>query len=197
MKEIPLILLLTLSINGIGTSQTCFSWTWPGVSNLYKINIDCKCSDCCEVDFIAPTNVFLGFQISMSSDGNLYGKAEGDDIYKIDTLTGIASLYFDIPDNSLLNGSDGLLALTPNLFYTVTYDVGELYEINTSTGVITNLGTLPYVPAGDITLFDGEIYYHAQTSIVPQSTAILRVNLSDPPSSEIVFSYPNNYLFLE
>jgi hypothetical protein len=195
MKIIPLILFLTLSITGINIGQSYFSWTWPGVSNLYKSNIDCLCSDCCEFDFIAPTGIFFGFQISMSSDGNLYGKAELEDIYKIDTITGLNSLYFDIPDNSLLEGADGLLAMTPNLFYTVTYDLGELYEINTATGTITNLGTLPYVPAGDITMFDGEIYYTAQISITPQALAILKVNLSDPSSSEIVFNYPNNQIF--
>src|SRR6187431_1996560 len=193
MKKIPLFLFWALSLDVMG--QSYFSWPWPGLSDLYKINTDCSCSDCCEVEFIGPTNNAFVYQISMSSDGNLYGKAETEDIYKIDTLTGLSELYFDIPDNSLLWGSDGLLAMTPTLFYTITYDNGELYEINTATGVITNLGTLPYVLAGDITLFDGEIYYHAITGVVPVTNAILRVNLGDPSSSEIVFNYPGNYIF--
>ncbi len=45
-----------------------------------------------------------------------------------------------------------------------------------------------------MTWLDGEIYYHAPTSVVPIINALLSVNLSDSASREIVFNYPTNYL---
>src|SRR6187551_159447 len=146
MKHNCLIIFTVLLTHNSAFSQSFFMW--PISAELHKQSVNCPCDDCCEINLIAPIASPYGYQISMSTDGKLYAKNDLTDIYRIDTLTGISNLYFDIPDNSLLLGSDGLMAFTPNLFYTIKDNVGELYEINTLSGVITNLGTLPYDPSG-------------------------------------------------
>src|SRR5688500_14475215 len=152
-----ILLLLTLifishSLNGV--AQEYYSNNY---NSLFRVNIDCSCSNCCEEQLIGATYEY-GNGLSMDPLGELYGLS--DDIYSIDPNSGTYSIYFDIPSSYPLRL--GLISVGGGIFYSMVDPfVGNgCVEINTNNGVLTNLGSNPIYPChGDMTLFNGEVYY--------------------------------------
>lgn len=67
-----------------------------------------------------------------------------------------------------------------------------LLEINVNTGTITNLGSAPEYPChGDLTLFNGEVYYNTRINNFPTDPRIVKFSLSDPTNVTLVMQYSN------
>jgi gliding motility-associated-like protein len=129
----------------------------------------------------------------MSPDGKLYASDWTNHIYQIDTLTGASTVIFTMP---LQPRIIGLLTLGGGIFYSfleISDNLGDtLISINTNTGVVTQLGVVPLKIHGDMTLFNGEIYY---LHVFPNNwftdyRGIVKLNVSDPANSELVAVYP-------
>ncbi len=124
--------------------------------------------------------------IAISPDGDFYIL-----LYELgaNPIQSIAKL--DIPNNSL-----SILCLTPISYNSLTCDAqGVLYAVggfgmfsyDLNTGQATDMGPVNFQPSGDITFRNNKMYCAAGEGIV-------EVNLSNPMSSQLIFSYtlPNN-----
>jgi len=179
-----------------GSAQTYFAYQTLGNShNLYKIKLDCLCPECCQINVIGPT-IQLSEGLTMSPDGKLYACDMANHIYLIDTLTGASTLIFSLPPSPAMLG---LVTLGGGIFYSMlevsTNNADTLVEINVNTGIVTKLGVVPFSQSGDLTVYNGEIYYlHTYPNVnMVQYRGIVKVNISDPANSTLVTIYPNDY----
>ncbi len=195
-KIYGLIVFITgLSFN-LGLSQTYFVCQRVGFQDyLYKLKLNCLCEGCDEIHLIGPTGDFVrGF--TMSPDGKMYGTDWYNHIYQVDTLTGTPTLIFTLPAQPKVQG---LITLGGGIFYTLLgiddQMADTLLEINVNTGIVTQLGVVPFLAHGEMAVYNGEIYY---LHVWPvwwniQYWGIVKLNLNDPPSSSLVVKYEFPY----
>ncbi|MEF9995647.1 MAG: PEP-CTERM sorting domain-containing protein [Burkholderiaceae bacterium] len=104
-------------------------------------------------------NTGVGFMtdLAFSPTGELYGTSFTD-LYKINTLTGAATLIGSTGrfSNALVFGADGTL-------YAQDYGGGTLFKINTTTGAGTVIGSNGYVSSGDLAFIGSDLYLSAQS----------------------------------
>lgn len=115
------------------------------ITGFYKFGFNssiCACENCCELELIAPTMAFSD-GIAMDSLENVLGIAIASDIYKIDTIDGTYSIYFDIPIPNL--NIQGFASNGGSIFYImITPEISNtVYRINVTTGTMVNLGESP------------------------------------------------------
>ncbi len=191
------VIHLLFPINSFITAQTYFGLTFntaPG--ELLNFNLSCSCVDCCSQQLYgccSPSSIAqtipISTSVSISPDGHLYGF--NTDLYEIDTLTGNYSLFFDVPAANEL--SIGLIAMGNGIFYSMVDDVvgAGLLEINTATGIITNLGSDPVYPChGDMTLANNIVYYPTWVNNLQSNKGIASFSLSDPTNVTLVMNIP-------
>ncbi|MEP6647924.1 MAG: hypothetical protein ABJC12_12620, partial [Saprospiraceae bacterium] len=161
------------------------SYFATGSKILYKIDInDSGCG--CSFDYIAPI-VNYPFGLSFCPD-TILTEVGTPDLWQIDTVTGGETQIFDMPPD-IFPYFVGLLCVGNGIFYSMTKANDELYRYNVTNGTLTLVGSTGFVAIGDLTLFDGNIYYSAIGGIVQLDTN----NLSN---SSMVVSLPNNYIVL-
>ena len=123
----------------------------------------------------------------------MYGINEANrDIYRIDTTTGTAALFYDLPN---LGPLMGLATLGDGIFYTFLMNMpapgDTILIINTNTGFILKR-TVPDRANGDLAVYNGEIYYIAKEPLGPPgwfNRGIAKLNLNDLGSSYMVINY--------
>lgn len=162
-------------------------------NSLYKTEITCTCGDCCEFETIGNTFGF-GSGLTFSPNGDLFGFA--DYIFQIDPNTGNYSVYYIPTINTILLG---IISTGNGIFYSMIDQNVEsgngCIEMNTNTGVITNLGSDPiYTCQGDLCLFNGEVYYPSYINFSSSNRAIVKFSLSNPTNVSVVINYSGNYV---
>jgi hypothetical protein len=93
--------------------------------------------------------------IAFSTSGRLYG-VTASALYSINPLTGAATFI-----GNLDAGNDGIdsLAWADGALYAALSATQQLYAVNTTTGLATELtGTLPAAASGDLVFADGALY---------------------------------------
>jgi gliding motility-associated-like protein len=198
-KLICLVVLTINLCNNCVFSQTYFGITALQPGELYKFDLGCTCTNCCnqqlysccQSNLIGPTYPISSSQ-SISPEGHLFGL--NTDLYEIDTLTGNYSIVFDIPPSYPF--LFGLIAAGNGIFYSMLDNIvgNGLIEINTITGIITNLGSNPAYPIeGDMTLSNGIVYYPTWVNNNGGNKGIASFLLGDPMNVNLVMNYPTTY----
>ena len=143
----------------------------------------------CSYEFFGMASGVQNYGITMTPESlfiNLNSANEWT-LQIIDQVTGNITTYFEIPEPSLVPIWGGLVSIGNGIFYSIHLPDNSLYEINVNTGIITFLGIVPYYNGnGDLTLFDGEIYYPWLTLNETILNGIIKLNVSDPSQSELV-----------
>ncbi|HXR81442.1 MAG TPA: hypothetical protein VN763_11010, partial [Saprospiraceae bacterium] len=197
-KVYGLIIFIVALASSLSVGQTYFVFQRLGPNSyLQKLNLDCLCDDCCHFTFIGQT-VNLQEGLTMSPDGKLYGNDWTNHIYEIDTLTAAATLIFSMPPVPRMLG---LVTLGGGIFYSllgITDQIADtLIEINVNTGTVTKLGVVPFHQIGDLTVYNGEIYFYY---VFPdnwniQTWGIVKLNINDPENSTLVVDCEINCCF--
>jgi len=197
-KVYGLIIFIVALASSLSVGQTYFVFQRLGPNSyLQKLNLDCLCDDCCHFTFIGQT-VNLQDGLTMSPDGKLYGTDWTNHIYQIDTLTAAATLIFSMPPVPRMLG---LVTLGGGIFYSllgITDQIADtLIEINVNTGTVTKLGVVPFHQIGDLTVYNGEIYFYY---VFPdnwniQTWGIVKLNVNDPENSTLVVDCEINCCF--
>ncbi|MEO6132474.1 MAG: gliding motility-associated C-terminal domain-containing protein [Saprospiraceae bacterium] len=198
-KTYGLIFFIVGLAYSMGMGQIYFVFQRVGPQGyLHKLKLNCQCADCCQLNLIGPTVNFQG-GLTMSPDGKLYANDYTNHIYQIDTLSGATTLIFTLPPQPRMLG---LVTLGGGIFYSmleISPSLADtLIEINVNTGVVTKLGVVPYKAIGDMTVYNGEIYYYY---VFPnnwniQYWGIVKLNVNDPASSTLVVDCEINCCFL-
>src|SRR5688500_17662867 len=157
--------ILLVAISNAGHSQIYY-----GVSSFpcetYKITVgDDNCS--CEVELLHTSTApgCPGEDAAYCGDGNLYINGM-DGIYQYDVVSGIATLAFPFPATPLWPipgfGLTGLACADDSIFYFDVFDVlgtdNWLYQFDATTGVMTNLGEIPFQIGQGISFANGNLY---------------------------------------
>jgi gliding motility-associated-like protein len=197
-KSIVLILFQLFTINSYLISQTYFGLTFDTQGELLNFNLSCNCIDCCNQQLYSCCNtttiaqtIAISNSASISPDGHLYGL--NTDLYEIDTLTGNFSVYFDVPPMYEMN--IGLIAIGNGIFYSMIDNIAGngLLEINTNTGIITNLGSDPVYPChGDMALANNIVYYPTLVNNFPGNKGLASFSLNDPTNVTFIMNIPTN-----
>jgi gliding motility-associated-like protein len=143
----------------------------------------------CSYEFFGMASGVLNSGITMTPESLFINLNDANEwtLQIIDQVTGNITTYFEIPEPSLVPIWGGLVSIGNGIFYSIHLPDNSLYEINVNTGIITFLGIVPYYNGnGDLTLFDGEIYYPWLTLNETILNGIVQLNVSDPSQSELV-----------
>lgn len=164
-------------------AQTYFS-TGSGI--LYKITVNnSQCN--CNYDQLSTTIPFYPNGISFLPDTTLV-ISEVPSIFNVDTLNGgLIPVYTQ--SNPGQPHFTTLLGIGDGIFYSMNFYDDKLYRININTDEITLLGSTGYDALGDITLYNGSIYY-------PYLNGIVLLDTNNTANSFPIVSYPDNYIFL-
>jgi len=191
------LLISIFVINYNISAQTYFGITYTNQGELYKFNVGCNCTNCCNEDLYSCCNSNFIFQTlpignaqAISPQGFLYGL--NGDLYEIDTLTGSFSVFFDMPPEYPFLG--GLIAIGNGIFYSMIDNIvgNGLLEINTVSGMVTNLGSDPVYPChGDMCLSNEIVYYPTWVNNFGGNKGIASFSLSEPTSVTLVLNYPS------
>jgi gliding motility-associated-like protein len=197
-RLIALVFFQLFTINSFVLAQTYFGLTFNTPGELLNFNLSCNCLNCCNQQLYSccsPTTIAqttpISSAVSISPDGHLYGL--NTDIYEIDTLTGNYSVYFDMPPE--YESVIGLIAIGSGIFYSMIDNIAGngLLEINTNTGIITNLGSNPIYPCyGDLTLANNIVYYPTWINNFAGTKGIASFILSDPTNVTLVMNIPTS-----
>jgi hypothetical protein len=112
-------------------------------------------------------------------------------LLEIDLINGTSSLYFDFDPLNIPDG--GIVCVASGIFYMMQQGGSasdELWRLNTNDGTATIVGYTGFSPEGDLTLYNGEIYYY--TNQPGNASGIVKVDISNPANSEIIFTIPSN-----
>ncbi|MEP6648120.1 MAG: hypothetical protein ABJC12_13605, partial [Saprospiraceae bacterium] len=194
MKFFSFIFIIIIIEINESYSQTFYAC--GGLLNYWNLELNtenCFCSNCgCSISHISSTNNYWD-GISVSPEGNLFGY--DNDIYEINKLTGQPLLYFNVPPGTPWMA--GIVAIGNGIFYsmsdTANAVTAALYRIDVNLGTAINLGYTGIPSKGDMTMFDGNLYY--PTIINPNSNGIVKVDMSNPSNSYIIVTYPSSYAF--
>ena len=165
----------------------------PG--GIFSIDLNCPCPDCVEHEFIGQPPDLMQWGFSISPDGSLYGLTQTNDIYAIEPATGIGTLVLDLPYNLTQFKFNGLAFATNDICYSIqgASSVDTVYEINIVTGTATPLGAvIRNIFVGDITFFNGDLYYASYESPTSNNLGLSRVKISNPLISELVLDLPED-----
>ncbi len=197
-KVYALIIFIVGLASDLSIGQTYFVCQRVGFQDyLYKLKLSCLCADCTDLHLIGPTGDFAR-GMTMSPDGKLYGCDWYNHIYQVDTLNGTSTLIFTLPIQPKVIG---LVTLGGGIFYSfleISDDLADTLEaIDVNTGIITKLGIVPDKAIAELTVYNGEIYYHW---VFPnnwniQDWGITKLNLNDPASSTEVVTCENPCCF--
>ena len=175
-----------------GAAQSYFAYQESGADQLLvKITLDCNCPGCCIIEEIGPTRQWQS-RLTMSPEGRLYGIDEENDLYFIDTLTGASTFHFHLPDN--LSPCLGLVTLGGGIFYSMIeqnpQEADTLIEINVPLGTI-NQYRLNWRGYGDLTVYNGEIYYLSNVTAPAYLIKLVKLNIAFPDQSDfLMLLYP-------
>jgi hypothetical protein len=188
MKSLPLFLTLLFYCSFLNLLQAQIEiYSCVYGSNLKKTSIDAN--DNCTTESVG--GGISGTQtlkdIAFHPDGFLYS-TDGDNLYRINlntnTQTSINTL--DLPPgdyiNSLVSDAQGNLygASRNNNVDSSAY----LYLINTG-GEVSLLGELPYLPAGDLFFFKGDLFLTGISYEPLYAVHIVKVDIQEPANSII------------
>ena len=162
-------------------AQTYFS---TGSSIFYKITVNTSQCDC-SFEQLSTTLPFFGDGLTFLPDTTLV--IADQNYYIIDTLTGGLNLIY----TQTMPGFPfflGLLGVGNGIYYSMSSLNDQLYRMNVNTGEYTLLGSTGYDAYGDLTLYNGSIYYPTLNGIVLLDTTIT--------ANSTAITYPDNYTFL-
>lgn len=136
------------------------------------------CSDNKVFSITADSVVFL--DIAFASDNQLYGISNKKKLYQIDLDS---QQLNPMPNCCETTSSFGFNSLTADAEGNI-YGAGkEVFKYHLPTGSYTSLGLLPsfYLPAGDLTFSNGQLYYGSI------GNKILQLNTENPAASDVSF----------
>jgi hypothetical protein len=166
-----------------------------GLSEFYNIeNVGGSCENC-DVEIIGTLGSVWQDGITMSPEGDLY--TLNSDIFITDVLTGNTVLFYALPMWPEFPWATGLISEGAGIFYTISSDHpsipgDSLLQINTNTGVITNLGFCNWSSNSEIAKFNGEYYYISSITSVPLQRGIVKLDITNPSNNELVVTCPLN-----
>jgi gliding motility-associated-like protein len=108
--------------------------------------------------------------IAFSPDGRIFG-TRGKELYDISNGGLILIGEFSGNVNSLTCNSDGII-------YGASDD-GGLHTYDLTTKIFRRIGTIPYLPTGDLTFNDGELY------MASENNRMILVNINNPSASQV------------
>jgi hypothetical protein len=179
-----LIFIIFILFYSVGSNAQMYYST--GSQIFYKINVNStECS--CSYDQLSTTLPFYPNGISFLPDTTLV-ISEAPNIFSIDTLNGgLTPIY-----NQSTPGQPFftyLLGVGNGIFYSMNPFDDKLYRININTDEVTLLGSTGYDALGDITLYNGNIYY-------PYLNGIVLLDTNNTASSIPIVTYPDNYFYV-
>src|SRR5687767_37468 len=155
-----------------------------------------QCPDCCSMDYIGASFAEYENGMTMTPANELIVYGEGG-LFHVDTITGALSWFFGVPPWPNWPHTHGLVTVDGTTFYTISLitpfypGTDTLYAMNISNGIISNLGKTSYPASlGDLTLFNGEIYYTTSLNNNPNHYGIVKLDISNPGNSTLVASLP-------
>ena len=154
----------------------------PSLHTLELSNSGCNCelNYVGDVDYI-PFLTFTPDTILLT----LLDPANGmPGLYSINTNTALLAPYFIFDPGIYPPGLGQLVSVGGGIYYAMDPS-GNLYILNTNDGSITLLGNTGHVAEGDLTLFNGKIYYYSRSS-----SGIVEINLTDISSSMVIVDVP-------
>src|SRR5688572_1645031 len=179
-KLISLLIGVAVLVNYPTYSQSYFS---TGSHILYKIEIDdSQCGEC-SFNFVAPTTDYPQ-GISFGPDTNLYYESSPD-LKIMDTITGNSTLYFTAP--GMPPNFCGLVSVGGGIFYSMDSQDEFLWKYDVNAGMLSMIGPTGYSAFGDLTMYNGDIYYTMQGGII-------KLDVNIPSNSSLVVSMPGDYL---
>jgi hypothetical protein len=155
-------------------------------TDLFKITISFGCTNSCNTELICTLPFPADHEISMGPDGNLYVKADGGDIYLIDTLNCNATLYFSIFNFVAPIRWLGMASPIQDIFYlakSILYTNDSLYKVDVINNQIANLGYMPYYTTGDLLTINGECIY---TSGPFNNLKIVKMDYENPSNTIVI-----------
>ena len=165
----------------IFSTLCCLCQTYYGMApsvEFYKIELDDQaCS--CAIEHISSTDEPISTNGLTFTPDSILVLSNGGNLYEVDTITGTLTLIFAAPPGSWEN-INSIVAVGNGIFYGIG-DFGALYRINTFSGTITFLGSTGVPVAGDLTLFNGNIYYTGLFGIMLLDTNDLSNNQNIVP----------------
>ncbi len=169
-----IIILITLLSFSIRVNAQSELWVACTDSLIYRINVDS-----CSATLIGNSSiVFMDIAIN-PQDSVLYG-VSGGNLYTIDKVDAHTTLVGPfVNTNALCFDSYGNLYATGGSW--------EIYKINLSTGISTNLGKINnlYNSAGDLTFYKGGLYLSCMPNL------LVEIDLSYVPNSISVGNFAN------
>ena len=177
-------LALFITCNSISFICISQSYYFSGADALYKIEtIQYSCE--CDFDYIGPTSILtFANGLTFTSDSILIGQAGGS-LYQIDTTVGFSNLFFSAPPG--IWNITSIVSVGNGIFYGIENWGQNLYIINTNDSTISYVGSTGYDQVGDLTLFNGNIYYSTFGGIV-------LLDPVNPSNSSLILSYAPSYL---
>ncbi|HEY3387433.1 MAG TPA: hypothetical protein VGK46_13035, partial [Saprospiraceae bacterium] len=145
----------------------------------YKIELDDQaCS--CAIEHIASLDAPVSSNgLTFTPDSTLV-LSNGGHLFEVDTLSGTSTLFFTAPPGSWQT-INSIVSVGNGIFYGIADFNGALYRINIVSGIITFLGSTGLPVTGDLTLFNGNIYYTSLFGIMLLDTNDLTNNQTIVP----------------
>ena len=183
MKAILIIVVnILINFSVCLHAQTYFS---TGSALLYKVTVNSSlCS--CVYEELAAAFIFWPEGITFLPDTSLV--VSDQHILTLDTLSGETNQIFTHTDPGLPYFW-GLLGVGNGIFYQISSWDDELYRVNVITGEVTYLGSTGFDAVGDLTLYNGNIYY-------PYLNGIVLLDTNNTANSYPIVTYPDeNYFY--
>lgn len=137
---------------------------------------DCKFTPLCSAN-----NISALVDISFHPDGNLYLLNSSGTLFTVDTLDCSMQKVGDFPNSS----TDFYVALTADAEGILFAAGSRVAKFEPANGQFSDLGALPIWGwgGGDLTFRDGQLF------LATQSNALLKIKVSKPAQSSVVFNF--------
>ncbi len=150
------------------------------------------CADC-HILGHGPLMIDYSGGMSFGPDDSLYviDNYPEVSIYQLNTATAAETFIMQGPPNLVKMG--GFFAQGGGIFYSVAYPQANdfhLYKWDVGANTFTIVGTLNYLPNGDLWQSNGEVYYASSSN---NELRFVKINFDDPSNSEVVFTLSAAY----
>jgi gliding motility-associated-like protein len=186
---------------GLGVSNPAWSQSYHvvmGGLGLYELEVTNHNS--CTFDYIGSPSPGYGCAgLSSTPDSLLIIACAGstgvntEGFEEINQINGWYSDYFDwnwVPNTAIT----GVASVGGGIFYAMKSNLSNsgtgLYIVNVNTATVVYLGDLPYTSIGEMTLYNGELYYPWHTGPTNLLAGVVKINVSDPGMSELIVTVP-------
>ncbi|HUR31153.1 MAG TPA: hypothetical protein VMZ69_06950, partial [Saprospiraceae bacterium] len=139
-----------------------------------------------------------GSGTAIGPDGTLYYLGGGT-ISQVDLLAGTITPLFTAPPSTPI--MLGIVCTSAGIFYTMpAHEINPsdiLYKWDLNLGIVTPIGPVGFNPvgviSGEMTMQGGKVYYIVN-GLISSMNSIFQIDINNPPNSQLVVSFPINYL---